>query len=52
MGSAFNLLKYSIKGLLPYDLSKIEEILKMQSNVNKNEDENHDEEKKKDEFRL
>ncbi len=33
-GSAFNLIKYSLEGLLPYDLNKIEEILKMQSKVN------------------
>lgn len=31
LGSALNLIKYTIEGILPYDLSKIEEIIKMQS---------------------
>lgn len=33
IGSSMNLLKYSLEGMLPYDLSKIEEILQMQKNI-------------------
>jgi len=33
IGSSLNLLLYSLEGMLPYDLSKIEEILQMQKNL-------------------
>lgn len=33
IGSSLNLVKYSLEGMLPYDLSKIEEILQMQKNM-------------------